>query len=580
MKEKTKKYIAYTLIVFWAALCAVSYFLMLNVRGGDIVFGVAVILFVGVGVVATLLARKVLYPTLLTGLSVFAAFATFFYAELGHWFFKGLILVLPALLILSFGSSALFIIGAGPTMLVLRIRARSKPAEAAEVPCEEQEKPREPMEDPAVEEASEPRSLFASLLPVFAVMLGYLLLNSLLLTKIYPIRLLLPLVSYAVYLFLGRWSKQRSGRSLIPTALFCALLLSYNIIFNVGSFITLIASSGLPADSVAEYLLLFGLRILFAPVIPAAVFWLGGYIDAILKRFRDHEQNDDEGKPKDEEGKPNDDEGEAKKKPWGFYPEKISRIYVIFIVLIILVSTVLLLFNADTAFDGDAGSGYVPPSFLMVLYTVGISFAALVIALVLKVVIPKTKLWALLLCALLLPYVQYGINMSLFSGPLKGTIEDGGMFYFIVNRDFNFDGYNDKLYQKSFEERTVTGAGYSTTRGAFEEVVPRVTGKGKLLGRSSVRWKDYSDPDKGIAFVAGESTVISRVEIEITFKSAAIAQKAKAYLVVDGTRKPVDLKKVGDDDKTFVIVLDENECSRIQKEKKRVNATFEFEFDE
>ena len=161
-------------------------------------------------------------------------------------------------------------------------------------------------------------------------MLGYLLLNSLLLAKIYPLRLLLPLVSCAVYLFLGRWSKQRSGRSLIPTALFWALLLSCNIIFNVGSFITLIASSGLPADSVAEYLLLFGLRILFAPVIPAAIFWLGGYIDKILKRFRDHEQNDDE--------------GEAKKKPWGFYPKKISRVYVIFIVLIILVSTVLLLF--------------------------------------------------------------------------------------------------------------------------------------------------------------------------------------------------------------------------------------------
>jgi hypothetical protein len=323
---------------------------------------------------------------------------------------------------------------------------------------------------------------------------------------------------------------------------------------------------------VAEYLLLFGLRILFAPIIPAAIFWLGGYIDAILKRFRDYDQKDDEGKPKDDEGK-------AEKKMWGFYPEKISRVYVSFIVLIILVCTVLLLFNTDTAFDGDGG-GYVPPSFLMVLYTAGISFAAVIIALVLKAIIPKTKLWALLLCAFLLPYVQYGINMALFSGPLKGTIEEGGMLYFIVNRDFNFDGYNDKLYQKSFEERTVTGAGYSTTKGEFEHVVPRVTGKGKLLGRSHVSWMDYSDPDKGIAFAAGESTVISRVEIEITFRSAAIAQKAKAYLVVDGTRKPVDLKKVGDDDKKFVIVLDENECSRIQKEKKRVNATFEFEFDE
>ena len=556
MKEKTKKYIAYTLIVFWAALCAVSYFLMLNVRGGDIVFGVAAILFVGVGVVATLLTRKVLFPTLLTGLSVFAAFATFFYAELGHWFFNGLILVLPALLILSFGSSALFIIGAGPTMLVLRIKARSKPAEAAEVPCEAaevpceaQEESCEPMEDPAAEEASEPRSLFASLLPVFAVMLGYLLLNSLLLTKIYPIRLLLPLVSYAVYLFLGRWSKQRIGRSLIPTALFCALLLSYNIIFNVGSFITLIASSGLPADSVAEYLLMFGLRILFAPVIPAAVFWLGGYIDAILKRFRDHEQNDDEGKP-------NDDEGEAKKKPWGFYPKKISRVYVIFIVLIILVSTVLLLFNADTAFDGDAGSGYVPPSFLMVLYTVGISFAALVIALVLKVVIPKTKLWALLLCALLLPYVQYGINMSLFSGPLKGTIEEGGMLYFIVNRDFNFDGYNDEWYRKEHNERTRT-FGEGTNGDVIHRIRATVTGKGSRLEHSFCSVWEH---DSEFHFDGGSGATISHIEFEVEFADEKYMSQIRIYRIDGKERTRITPEVV--DSKTIRIILNEDECLR------------------
>jgi hypothetical protein len=445
-------------------------------------------------------------------------------------------------------------------MLVLRIRARSKPAEAAEVPCEAQEKPCEPMEDPVAEEPSEdkedkkeepepPRSLFASLLPVFAVMLGYLLLNSLLLTKIYAIRLLLPLVSYAVYLFLGRWSKQRSGRSLVPTALFCALLLSYNIIFNVGSFITLIASSGLPADSVGEYLLLFGLRILFAPVIPAAVFWLGGYIDAILKRFRDHEQNDDEGKP-------NDDEGEAKKKPWGFYPEKISRVYVIFIVLIILVSTVLLLFNADTAFDGDAGSGYVPPSFLMVLYTAGISFAAVIIALVLKAIIPKTKLWALLLCALLLPYVQYGINMALFSGPLKGTIEEGGMLYFIVNRDFNFDGYNDEWYRKEHNERTRT-FGEGTNGDVIQRIRATATGKGSRLEQSFCSVWEH---DREFHFDGGSGATISHLEFEVEFADEKYMSHIRIYRVDGEERTHITPEVV--DSKTIRITLNEDECLR------------------
>ena len=306
-----------------------------------------------------------------------------------------------------------------------------------------------------------------------------------------------------------------------------------------------------------EYILLSLLNILTSTIGPTGVFLLGGYIGAIWRRLQDVKKG----------------KGEQEKRAKGFYPKKMWIVYASFIALIVVVCGFVLIYNADTAFDGDAGAGYIPPSFLMIYYTFAISLASVVAAVIMKLIMPRTKILILLLCALVLPYAQYVLNMSLFKGALAPTIKEGGAFYFIANHDFNFDGYNDELYQKSFEERTVK-CGYKIYEGPINDIEGRVTGKGKLLGGSSLRLKD----ENGMVFAAGQDTVISRVEIDVTFSEKRLAETVKIYLVEDGNRTLIDAEMLEGNKRQ--IILGEDECARIQKENKRLNATFEFEFDE
>ena len=81
-----------------------------------------------------------------------------------------------------------------------------------------------------------------------------------------------------------------------------------------------------------------------------------------------------------------------------------------------------------------------------------------------------------------------------------------------------------------------------------------------------------------MVFAAGQDTVISRVEIDVTFSEKRLAETVKIYLVEDGNRTLIDAEMLEGNKRQ--IILGENECARIQKENKRLNATFEFEFDE
>ena len=578
MKEKVKKYLPYLLIVLHSVLCAVCYELMLNSEVGGIALFIAIALFFALGVAVCLMSRKVLAPTLAVAVSVFAAFLIYMLTKAYDGFvLETFAMALPLLLILSAVSSVLFVFGTAIPAIVLHIRYSHKiklqssdaeQAEEVEKQIEDLEEHKEEIalptessaeqcEDEAVAEDKPARSLFASLAPVFAVLIGYIVLNFFLGRIIRIPSILVSVASFAVCLCLGRWARKRSGRMLVPTVFFALNLLTLNfLLYSIGLIKTLFAISG-ASDMIFEYILLSLLNILTSTIGPTGVFLLGGYIGAIWRRLQDVKKG----------------KGEQEKRAKGFYPKKMWIVYASFIALIVVVCGFVLIYNADTAFDGDAGAGYIPPSFLMIYYTFAISLASVVAAVIMKLIMPRTKILILLLCALVLPYAQYVLNMSLFKGALAPTIKEGGAFYFIANHDFNFDGYNDELYQKSFEERTVK-CGYKIYEGPINDIEGRVTGKGKLLGGSSLRLKD----ENGMVFAAGQDTVISRVEIDVTFSEKRLAETVKIYLVEDGNRTLIDAEMLEGNKRQ--IILGEDECARIQKENKRLNATFEFEFDE
>ena len=578
MKEKVKKYLPYLLIVLHSVLCAVCYELMLNSEVGGIALFIAIALFFALGVAVCLLSRKILAPTLTVAVSVFATFFVYVLAkDIDVSPAAMFALALPLLLILSAISSVLFVLGAAIPAIILHVRDshKSKLQSSDTERVEEVEEQIEDLEDqteesalptgPSAEQCEEEavaedkpaRSLFVSLAPVVAVLIGYIVSNFFLGRIIHIPSVLAYVASFAVCLCLGRWARKRSGRMLIPTVFFGLNLLTLNtLLYAIGFVKTLSALSG-ASDMIFEYILLSLLNILTSTIGPTGVFLLGGYIGAIWRRLQDVKKG----------------KGEQEKRAKGFYPKRMWVVYASFIALIVVVCGFVLIYNADTAFDGDSGAGYIPPSFLMIYYTFAISLASVVAAVVMKLIMPRTKILVLLLCALVLPYAQYVLNISLFKGPLAPTIKEGGAFYFIANRDFNFDGYNDELYRKSFEERTVK-CGYKIYEGPINDIEGRVTGKGKMLGGSSLRLKD----ENVMVFAAGRDTVISRVEIDVTFSEKRFAETVKIYLVEDGNRTLIDAETLEGNKRR--IIFDEDECARIQKENKRLNATFEFEFED
>ena len=308
MKEKVKKYLPYLLIVLHSVLCAVCYELMLNSEVGGIALFIAIALFFALGVAVCLLSRKVLAPTLAVAVSVFAAFLIYMLTKAYDGFvLETFAMALPLLLILSAVSSVLFVFGTAIPAIVLHIRYSHKiklqssdaeQAEEVEKQIEDLEEHKEEIalptessaeqcEDEAVAEDKPARSLFASLAPVFAVLIGYIVLNFFLGRIIRIPSILVSVASFAVCLCLGRWARKRSGRMIVPTVFFGLNLLTLNILlYAIGFVKTLSALSG-ASDMIFEYILLSLLNILTSTIGPTGVFLLGGYIGAIWRRLQD-----------------------------------------------------------------------------------------------------------------------------------------------------------------------------------------------------------------------------------------------------------------------------------------------------
>ena len=196
----------------------------------------------------------------------------------------------------------------------------------------------------------------------------------------------------------------------------------------------------------------------------------------------------------------------------------------------------------------------------MLVYAVHTSLGFAALALVMKIVFSKCRLSILLLCAFIIPYVQYAVNMYAFQGPLASTVEKGGVFYFIVNRDFNLDGYNDEWYRK---EHTVREHEDDDTAKDFE-VTAQMRGKGAALESSEV-WAVYDSAfSRSFHFEGGRTATIYELEMNIVFNEASQAQKAKIYRIDRGKNELVKTELVGED--TLRIVLDEAACTAIRND--------------
>ncbi len=541
MKSKKLKIALCALLNLALVLCAVLFIVLyefLEIKGIALV--VTAVLMAAIGALQYLIVKKISTVVLLN-MAVLASLGAVVILIVGisiGSFYPGvlalLVFGLPLLLLLCLIPSLLSLVGATGAMLVCRPILKysfSKNVEDARetvsgTPSENEaatecvENIENTEERPTVKSGKE---LVKALLPVFVVffvcMLGVMLWDDNLALLSSPV----------LAVFYGMWAKKRSGRVILPTALYSLLFTAGVLIPQIMRYVKYGESyKGLDDDALA-----YAFKVIFGFLVFSTLcFAFGCVVKDILKKVKH------------------------------LPTQKVKPIfvYLAFALLIVIFFTYIFIYDVKMAYDDSTYGGFLPRNWGMLVYAVHTSLGFAALALVTKIVFSKCRLSILLLCALIIPYVQYAANMYAFQGPLASTVEKGGVFYFIVNRDFNLDGYNDEWYRK---EHTVREFEDDDPANDFE-VTARMRGKGAALESSEIWALDESAFSRKFHFRGGRAATIYELEMNIVFKEEGMAQKVKIYRIDRGRNELVKTEMV--DDNTLRIVLDENACTAIRND--------------
>lgn len=379
-----------------------------------------------------------------------------------------------------------------------------------------------------IEEQKSEKRLFAALIPVFAIYwvscLLFVFFESLILMILIPI----------LCIFLGAWTRKRTQKLIAPIILhfsstFLVTVLVYVPLNFIKSLIEGKSPRYFPPENLPE---LFASAVLLALAV-SAFYVFGLFFSRMVKRLRSF--NDDDAK----------------------MPLGIKRIlvYIIFIFIIVVAYAIFFLANVDMALEREVKpGGIIPGSLMFGMLTFAFALVFIAVAFVFKVIFFKCRFSILLLCAIIVPYVMLSVNISAFSGPLASSVEEGGALYFVVNRDFNFDGYNDKQYRKMTKTHTQSGGYY----GSDISFVWYVTGKGSL------GYISFNENKNELKYKAdGE---LSKLKIYVEFNDD-LAENVEIYRI-DGNRyESAEIKKVNS--RTFKIVLDKDECAEVYNDNEK-----------
>ncbi len=235
----------------------------------------------------------------------------------------------------------------------------------------------------------------------------------------------------------------------------------------------------------------------------------------------------------------------------------IWKVLLIFALAIIIVCGIVFLFNYDIAYDN---SGFwLPQRFAVIVYYFFILLVSVIAAVLLKLVYKKrASISLLLVTAIILPIMCYQFNFHTLKkdGLLYPLVDEGGIFYFIAIKDFNFDGMNDELYHNLYEERSdswVCGGHFDDS--IIDNISTEVVGIGiGLDGYSSYDWEERVIN----LHLHRDNVEYTKVTVCVTFQDSETMMKTLFY--IDGVeQKP---QKTGD--KAVTFVFDAETCANWQ----------------
>ncbi len=136
-------------------------------------------------------------------------------------------------------------------------------------------------------------------------------------------------------------------------------------------------------------------------------------------------------------------------------------------------------------------------------------------------------------------------------------VDDGGVFHFIANHDFNFDGINDEDYHLAYDTRT-----YSTRYGGHydDTIIKYVSTEAKGVGISlNSTFSFYDWENKVIDLHLNRDNVeFEHIKITVAFHDADTAKRISFY--AEGSKLIHTVNK----DNTASIVFNADNCKQFQ----------------
>jgi hypothetical protein len=316
---------------------------------------------------------------------------------------------------------------------------------------------------------------------------------------------------------------------------------------------------------------------IFAPVMAGGLLAFAGYkIYAAIHRKRyGVAPADDLAESKCDEEEPSYAERKKTRRVW-------LIVYPSFVFAILIFNFIIFLLNTEDAFRPSEPGMWFHSSIIFLFINFGIAALFVVAAIVLKVIFnKKIKISILILCALVLPGLQTSLNFKLFEegGILHSTIEKGGMFFFVVTRDFNFDGEYAEEYQLLYDDREIIledEAEQNERPSEIERVEARIIGRGtRRMESIYIHYSDkYLDETeiREIGVSTGYNSTTSSIEIYVTLKASVDPEK------IEFVSKSVDFTKEVLDDGRIKLTVDPEDISYLEDSSEYHEASFKIDW--
>lgn len=235
-----------------------------------------------------------------------------------------------------------------------------------------------------------------------------------------------------------------------------------------------------------------------------------------------------------------------------------TRIYALLSVAIIVICSIMFIYNVRSAYDGSTGGGFYGPAHGVFFLHIIVIIFAVSFSVFLKLVLQnKVALTVLLVLSVSLPVACYTVNYHGFKndGPLRPLVREGGILRFLAIHDFDFNGVED-AHEKV---RKVSGSqGCSGERVSGIEYV--VEGKGQYTSLGSCYYHEKKSYVSVSMAETEKSATYNYIRFTLTLKNPEDAEKLSIYYL------DTKLESKIENAYQVTVTLDSQFCADRQKE--------------